>query len=103
MNFGKKLKKIRKMLNITQGQLAAAMEISQRTVSHYENGDSEPDLITVCRLAYAFNMSVEHLLAYDGNKDEGAYADLRKVTLTYLDKRRKYEEELRNKLENGRL
>lgn len=103
MNFGKKLKKIRKSLNITQLELANEMEVSQRTISHYEKDESHPDIITLCRLAHAFNMSVEHLMGYDASKDEGAFKELRATTLAYIERRRKYDEELRAKIEAGRF
>lgn len=98
MNFGKKLRKIRKSLGLSQKDLADIMEVSQRTVSHYENEDSQPDVITVCRLAYAFNTSIEHLLGYDGSKDEEGYKELRERTIKFIEKRRRYEEELKQKL-----
>lgn len=99
MNFGKKLKKIRKSLGLSQKDLADIMEVSQRTISHYESGDSFPDVLTVCRLAYAFNMSLEHLLGYDGAKDENGYGELREMTLRFIEKRKRYEEEFKQKLE----
>ena len=98
MNFGKKLKKIRKSLGLSQNDLAEIMEVSQRTISHYENDDSQPDVLTVCRLAYAFNTTIEHLLGYDGAKDEDGYKELRERTLKFIEKRRRYEEELKLKI-----
>lgn len=99
MNFGKKLKKIRKSLGLSQKDLAIIMELSQRTISHYESGDSYPDVLTICRLAYAFNMSLEHLLGYDGTKDEQGYPELRERTMRFIEKRKRYEEDLKQKLE----
>lgn len=96
MKFGKNLKRIRKSLNITQDKLADVLDVSQRTISHYENGDSEPELIKICRLAYAFNMSVENLLGYDGAKDEGKYTELRAITIRYVEKKKKQEDENRS-------
>jgi len=40
MNFSNNLKKIRKSLKLSQADLAALVKISQRTISHYEKGDS---------------------------------------------------------------
>lgn len=103
MNFGKNLKKIRKSLNITQGELADVMEVSQRTISHYENSECQPDILTLCRLAYSFNMSVEHLIGYEGGKDDGGYMDLREITMKYWERRRKNEDLLRAKINAGKL
>lgn len=80
MNFNTNLKKIRKSLNLTQGKLAQIIKVSQRTISHYENGDSEPELIIICRLADAFNISIEQLLGYDASSDPDRYVELRGLT-----------------------
>lgn len=91
MNFSNNLKKIRKSLNLTQADLARIIKISQRTISHYEKGDSEPELIIVCRLADAFSISVEQLLGYDANSDEERYSELRDITLDYYHRKKQAE------------
>lgn len=83
MNFSANLKKIRKSLNLTQGKLASIIKVSQRTISHYENGDNEPELIIVCRLADAFKISIEDLLGYDPSSDPDRYTELRALTNDY--------------------
>ena len=45
------LKKLRKQNKITQRDLAAALHISQTSVSKYERGESEPDLEMVIKKA----------------------------------------------------
>lgn len=88
MNFSANLKKIRKSLDLTQEDLAQIIQISQRTISHYENGESQPELIVVCRLADAFSISVEQLLGYDVNIDEGRYTKLKELTLDFYHKKK---------------
>ena len=80
MNFSTNLKKIRKSLGLTQGKLARIIKVSQRTISHYENGDSEPELIIICRLADAFNITIEQLLGYDPQEDPDRYTELKSLT-----------------------
>lgn len=96
MKFGANLKRIRKALGITQSELAESIKVSQRTISHYEQGDSEPELITICRLAYAFNMSVETLLGYEGSKDPEGYKSIREKTIAYIERKRHADDDIRN-------
>ncbi len=44
--------------------LADSLGVSQRTVSHYENGTSEPSLQTLCKLADIFDITTDELLGY---------------------------------------
>ena len=96
MNFSTNLKKIRKSLDLTQGKLADIIRVSQRTISHYENGDSEPELIIICRLADAFNISIEQLLGYDSLDDEDRYTDLKTLTHDYYLRKKRAESVLKN-------
>ena len=96
MNFSNNLKKIRKSLKLSQAGLAKLVDISQRTISHYEKGDSEPELIIVCRLADAFNITVDQLLGYDTNSDADRYVDLNNLVLEYYHKKKEAEYKLRN-------
>ena len=80
MNFSNNLKKIRKSLKLSQAGLAKLVDISQRTISHYEKGDSEPELIIVCRLADAFNITVDHLYV----KGKSLYYEINTTTLRYV-------------------
>ena len=96
MNFSNNLKKIRKSLKLSQSDLAALVKISQRTISHYEKGDSEPELVIVCRLADAFSVSVDQLLGYDANNDPDRYTELKNLTLEYYHKKKEAEYKLKN-------
>ena len=96
MNFSNNLKKIRKSLKLSQAKLAPLVNISQRTISHYEKGDSEPELIIVCRLADAFSISVDQLLGYDANSDQERYTELKNRTLEYYHQKKEAEYKLKN-------
>ncbi len=96
MNFSNNLRKIRKSLKLSQADLAELVDISQRTISHYEKGDSEPELIIVCRLADAFNVTLDQLLGYDANSDAGRYIDLKNLTLEYYHQKKEAEYKLKN-------
>ena len=51
------IKQARQALNMTQEQLAAAMNVSRQTVSHWENGRVQPDAETMARLSALLNLS----------------------------------------------
>jgi len=56
------LKKLRKQNKITQRDLAAALHISQTSVSKYERGESEPDLEMVIKMADFFEVSIDEFV-----------------------------------------
>lgn len=62
MNFAATLKSLRKQSHLSQSHLADALGVSQRTVSHYENGTCEPSLSVLCRIADLLHTSTDCLL-----------------------------------------
>lgn len=57
-----KLTKIRKQNNYTQKQLAEKIFISQRAISAYENGERQPQIEILPKMANALNCSIEELV-----------------------------------------
>ncbi len=55
---------LRKAANETQNDLADALGISNRTVSKWENGESEPDCRTLMELARHYRTTVDTLLDF---------------------------------------
>lgn len=51
------IKQARQAQNMTQEQLAAAMNVSRQTVSHWENGRVQPDAETMARLSALLSLS----------------------------------------------
>lgn len=66
MNFGNKVKILRKEMNMTQTELADKLNIGKTTVSNYETNYSTPDNDMLLKLSSVFNVSVDYLL---GNSD----------------------------------
>ena len=60
--FGSNLKRMRKQKRISQQRFAESVGVSQRTVSHYERGESQPTLECLCRIADSLETSVDELL-----------------------------------------
>lgn len=50
------------MAGYSQARLAAALSISQQTVSDYEHGKTNPDEATMVKIADLLNVSVDYLL-----------------------------------------
>ncbi len=57
-----RLKKLREKHNISQLKLAMELNLTQNSVSRYENGEREADYNTLIAFADYFNVSVDYLL-----------------------------------------
>jgi transcriptional regulator with XRE-family HTH domain len=53
-------------MDLTQWQLADVLETTQRKISYWELGKTEPDLLALWKIADFFDVSVDYLL---GRKD----------------------------------
>lgn len=62
-----RIKELRKAKKLTQTQLARLFNISQQTLSGWENGLFEPDQKTVFKIADYFGVSVDYLLGRDAS------------------------------------
>lgn len=61
MSIGERITTLRKEQNISQGQLAQALEVSRQAVSKWENDQSSPDTLKLIRLAEVLDTEVEYL------------------------------------------
>lgn len=57
------IRKLREKSNMTQGELAAKLGISQVAISHFEQGTRCPRLITLQNMSKIFNCTIDELLA----------------------------------------
>lgn len=60
--FGDNLKNLRIAAGLSQAQLADMMGVSSKTVSHWENGYSEPSIAQLGQLKQALKTEYEDLL-----------------------------------------
>ena len=56
------LKTLRKRANLSQNAFAEAMNISQQSVSKYENGERFPDISLLVQMADFFQVSLDELV-----------------------------------------
>lgn len=62
IKFAEKIKTLRKEWDMTQNQLADALETTQRKISYWELGKVEPDLVSLWKIADFFDVSIDYLL-----------------------------------------
>lgn len=60
----KRITELRKEKNISQVSLAMKLNLSQKMISAYENGKSEPSIATLKNMADIFGTSVDYLIGY---------------------------------------
>ena len=63
-NFSDRLISLRKERDMTQDELARALNLSRSRVSGYESQGKEPDFELLCKMAHYFGVSTDYLLGY---------------------------------------
>lgn len=65
VEFGVRLRELRKARNLTQKQLAAQIMVQNSIISFYENGDRLPSPETIKKLAAVFHVSADYLMGIE--------------------------------------
>lgn len=65
VEFGNRLRKLRKQKNLTQKQLASLIGVKNSIISFYEVGDRIPSPEIIIKLATALNVSSDFLLGIE--------------------------------------
>lgn len=60
-----KLEEIRKQRNLSQEDIAKALEVSRQTIGSLENGRYNPSIILAFKIAKYFNMNIEDIFIYE--------------------------------------
>ena len=68
MDFGHRLKELRKQNNLTQQQLADLLGVTKSVVSFYELRERSPSPDILIKLSYIFHVSTDHLLGLQKNR-----------------------------------
>lgn len=74
--FSKRLKKLREQHNLTTRELGEIVGTSNATISRYETGKRDPDLLLVYKLANYFNVSIEYLCGEDNDTSFETLAEM---------------------------
>lgn len=64
VRLGKNLKHLRNDMNLSQKELADALEVSQTSIAHYEKGTRQPSIDTMIEMASLFDVSLDSLIGY---------------------------------------
>lgn len=62
MNFGERIYKLRTEKELSQGDLAEALEVSRQSISKWENGVSVPELEKLVKLSEVFGITLDELV-----------------------------------------
>lgn len=65
MNFGEKLKELRKAQKLTQRELAERLNVAKSVVSYYESGDRFPSYDVLIKISRTFHVTTDYLLGVD--------------------------------------
>ena len=68
VNFGNKLRALRKEAGMTQTELARLLNISKSVVSYYELRERTPSPDVLIRLAEVFHITTDYLLGIEHKK-----------------------------------
>ncbi len=75
MTIGNRLYNLRKEKNISQEELANALDVSRQTISKWETGESTPDFNKICPLCEYFGITSDELLSGKQNLIEAKKED----------------------------
>ena len=73
MNLGENIYHLRTERNLSQGELADALEVSRQSVSKWENNSSVPELEKLLKMAQIFEITLDELVT-GREKQEEQYA-----------------------------
>ena len=62
MNLGEKIYQLRTAKNLSQGDLAEALDVSRQSISKWETGSSVPELDKLIKLSEIFGVSLDELV-----------------------------------------
>lgn len=69
MFWNKRIKDLRENYDLSRIELADKLEISERTLSRYENGESEPTISILIKLSLIFNVSIDYICCIKDNPE----------------------------------
>lgn len=74
--LGEKLRELRESYDLSQGQIAAALNIDRSTYTNYELDKTRPSLEMLVKLAHIFNVPKDAFLPDDGSEPELTLRDI---------------------------
>ena len=85
INFSKNLYALRKSRNLSQAQLAEALNYTYKAVSKWENKETIPDIVTLTAISEYFDITVNDLISNkDVVKKSNKKKNRRRITLSSI-------------------
>ncbi|MGG3965007.1 helix-turn-helix domain-containing protein [Heyndrickxia faecalis] len=78
MGYGDRLKRLRDKRNLSQQQLADALNINRSTYARYELGQTQPDFETLEKIASFFDVSIDYLIKGEDTTNNSLKSNLPK-------------------------
>ena len=63
--FGERLRDLRRGMDLTQKKLADVLQTNNSSICDWECGRSQPDLITLAKIANYFDVTADYLLGLE--------------------------------------
>ena len=79
MEISERLKAARQNAGMTQEQVADKIMVSRVTVSHWENGKSLPDIVSLISLSDLYSISLDELMKGDPKMTEKVKKDVKEA------------------------
>ncbi len=67
LEVGQRVRKVRKLLNLTQSEFGDALDVKQTAVTNWESGRRLPDIMSLILLAEKFHITIDWMLRGDGS------------------------------------
>ncbi len=72
MNLGENIYRLRTERNLSQGDLADALDVSRQSVSKWENNSAVPELEKLMKMAQIFDVTIDELVTGTKNAEPAA-------------------------------
>ena len=87
MNLGENIYHLRKEKNLSQDELAAALEVSRQSVSKWENNSAVPELEKLVKMSELFGVTLDELVGQPQNAQTSAPApEVPEPKIIYVEK-----------------
>lgn len=80
MFWNKRIKDLRMDANMTIAELAEKLDISERTLSRYESGISEPTIGVLIKMSLVFDVSIDYICALKDSQEITEVSTKEKLT-----------------------
>lgn len=91
MNLGENIYRLRTQKNMSQGDLADALDVSRQSVSKWENNSATPELEKLIKMSELFGVTLDELVSGNAPRQEtteipASCSDLREPKIIYVEK-----------------